>query len=274
MIRPQSCSHSAGHARRFTAKTRRVAKIIKSVCAARIPPERRSPGFSQAQALAREIQGRYNRSPAGIPAVMMAFRQAQAAYSWASSLHLHLAPRLGLAVLAGSRQPLELDERRMVLQPDVSRVQAGPQPQPVQTVLRVPPQAASTTPLTARLHTRSLRIETPGSHSPEQAPAQRNPAAPSDRAFLPVRPAPHGPAPRVLLSQAVRPSAPSGAAAPQGPAQAFPNLPAHPRAGSSSPAPVLHLEQLPPHELNRLAERVAQTIDRRILAQRERLGRV
>jgi hypothetical protein len=228
-------------------------------------------GGLRAQVMALAVMRRYQIVPARPPAQEAVLRRQLYRQTWLQALHLHLAPRLELTAL--SVAPMSAPDVRLEGRQADAPLPASDPRRPIDLpAVRVFRQTVAAQPLVERLHTRSQRASAFDPRPNEPALARAFPAAPANRpASAQVT---RGSTPWLLLRQIPHPAPPVTQGQPPATPGASPEPAALPRIGANTQPPDLHLDQLPTHEINRLAERVIQTIDRRILAQRERLGRV
>jgi hypothetical protein len=220
------------------------------------------PGLGRAARWARSILGRYRRLPAQLAPLELALQRAQPGYVWQNTWRLHLAAYLRLASLPAlpvGRTEVRSVERRLEAFRSHPR---APLPLLIGPALRRPGR------LEERMVARERRISALNPHPPKQTGSPEPSLVVQPPQAAPDFHRPPAPAAaRVLLQPAPLP-------APALPPAAQAAPPAAHEAGQGLRLPGLRLDQFPAHEVSRLADQVIATIDRRILAQRERFGRL
>jgi hypothetical protein len=227
-------------------------------------------GLGLASRLALYVFSRYRRASALPAPLEMALRRTQPGAVWQSAWRLHLAVRLQLASLP-DHDVGRLEGRSGVKRAELFRFPQSVFPPPVTE------RATSQTQLLVeRIMVREKRLSALDSHLPGRARVQEPAlAARLSQSILSSTRPPGSAAERVLLQRAA-PHSPGGLPlpAPDAPPAQLPPIEPQSLASPGLRPPSLRLDQFPAHEVNRLAAQVIETIDRRLLAQRERLGRI
>jgi hypothetical protein len=230
-----------------------------------IRPARQRAALGIAGALARAIGARYTaRSRWAGPAGLI-FRRPQPGLTIQQvrhEAHAHFSPRLALTLLAWSPPPVlaAVREAGTGLQMPVSRLERRLEMHLLQRSVIERTETERSERFTRRFVERGERVE-----SVRQRPGTA--ALPVTRADAPAASLAQ-PAPRLLYRP---PSAATVSEAGQAPV-AFPR-----DAAPRQPLPAQRASlapELAPADINRLTDQVIQAIDHRIIAQRERLGRV
>ena len=212
---------------------------------------------------AQALRARYRRGARSVPWLELSLAARRDAGDLVLHRHTLHAPNPVTVVLRSVLQRVERPaaqvriEATLPVATGVAVVERSAQPAAASPVAapRVP------MPVLQRLAARATRIDAdrsawPAPALPLSAPASTHPAPPSP-ARLPDDLALRRPAGRVTTAT---PAAP-GAASDTG-------TPTPPRGPANTPAP-----HLAPHEIERIAEQVMNSLDRRIVAERERRGR-
>jgi hypothetical protein len=231
---------------------------------------RAGSGLGLAARLARIVLGRYQRTSPRPAPLEMALQRAKPGSVWQPALRLHLAVRLQLASLP------DHDVGRLEAQSGDKRVELFWSSQPVSQPPVTERAPTQTQLLVERIMVREKRLSALDSRLPGRARVQEPAlAARLSQSILSSTRSPGSAAERVLLQRAA-PPAPGNSPqpAPAAPPAQLPPIGPQALASPGLRPPSLRLDQFPAHEVNRLAAQVIETIDRRLLAQRERLGRI